>query len=87
LFKHIVLDFCFIFNDFIWFMYMSALSTCTPACQKRASDPITDGCESPCGSWELNSGPLEEQPMLLSYERSLQPSFGLLTHTLTTILY
>jgi hypothetical protein len=29
--------------------------------QKRASDPITDGCEPPCGCWELNSGPLEEQ--------------------------
>jgi hypothetical protein len=25
--------------------------------QKRASDPITDGCEPPCGCWELNSGP------------------------------
>jgi hypothetical protein len=23
--------------------------------QKRASDPITDGCEPPCGCWELNS--------------------------------
>jgi hypothetical protein len=36
--------------------------------QKRASDPITDGCEPPCGCWELNSGPLEEQsvPLLSS---------------------
>jgi hypothetical protein len=23
--------------------------------------PITDGCEPPCGYWELNSGPLEEE--------------------------
>jgi hypothetical protein len=29
--------------------------------QKRALDPITDGSEPPCGCWELNSGPLEEQ--------------------------
>ena len=29
--------------------------------QKRASDPITDGCEPPCGHWELNSGPLTER--------------------------
>ena len=36
----------------------------TPAGQKRASDPITDGCEPPCGCWELNSGPLEEQLVL-----------------------
>jgi len=41
--------------------------------QKRASDPITDGCEPPCGCWELNSGPLEEQSMLLTTEPSLQP--------------
>jgi hypothetical protein len=31
-----------------------------------ASDPITDGCEPPCGCWELNSGPLEEQSVLLT---------------------
>ena len=41
--------------------------------QKRAPDPITDGCEPPCGCWELNSRPLEEQAMLLTSEPSLQP--------------
>jgi hypothetical protein len=40
--------------------------------QKRASDPIIDACESPCGCWELNSGPLEEQSVLLTNEPSLQ---------------
>jgi hypothetical protein len=40
--------------------------------QKRASDPITDGCEPPCGCWELNSGPLEEQSVFLTTEPSLQ---------------
>ena len=44
-----------------------------PAGQKRAPDLITDGCEPPCGCWELNSGPLEEQAMLLTTEPSLQP--------------
>jgi hypothetical protein len=34
---------------------------------------ITDGCEPPCGCWDLNSGPSEEQPMLLTTEPSLQP--------------
>jgi hypothetical protein len=29
--------------------------------QKRASDPIIHGWESPCGCWDLNSGPLEKQ--------------------------
>ena len=35
-----------------------------PACQKRASDPILDGCEPPCGCWEMNLAPLEEQTVL-----------------------
>jgi hypothetical protein len=41
--------------------------------QKRASDPITDGREPPCGCWELNSGPLEEQSVFLTAEPFLQP--------------
>jgi hypothetical protein len=41
--------------------------------QKRALDPITDGCKPPGGCWELNSGPLEEQSVLLTAEPSLQP--------------
>jgi hypothetical protein len=41
--------------------------------QKRALDPITDGCDSPCGFWDLNSGPLEDQSVLLTAEPSLHP--------------
>jgi hypothetical protein len=60
---------------FIYIMDMIAVSACTPACQKREGiRPHTDGCEPPCGCWELNSGPLVEQPMLLTTEPSLQPS-------------
>jgi hypothetical protein len=43
----------------------------TSACLKRASDPL-HGCESPRGCWELNSGPLEEQSVLLITEPALQ---------------
>ena len=43
--------------------------------QKRALDPFTDGHEPPGGGWELNSGPQEERPVLLTTEPSLQPSF------------
>ena len=57
---------------FIHLFYMSALSAYTPACQKRASDPITDGCKSPCGCWKLTSGPLKKQPVLLTAEPSIQ---------------
>jgi hypothetical protein len=53
-------------------MYMSVISLYTPAYQKRASESIRDGCEPPCGCWELNSGTLEKQPMLLMAEPSLQ---------------
>jgi hypothetical protein len=41
--------------------------------RKRAPDLITVGCEPPCGCWKLNSGPLEEQSVLLTTEPSLQP--------------
>ena len=64
----------FLFKDlFIDFMYISALSACTPVCQKRVLDPIIDGFEPPWNCWELNSGPLGEWPMLLTSESSLQP--------------
>jgi hypothetical protein len=32
-----------------------------------------DGCEPPCGCWDLNSRPLEEQSVLLTAEPSHQP--------------
>jgi hypothetical protein len=32
-----------------------------------------DGCEPPCGFWDLNSGPSEEQLMFLTPEPLLQP--------------
>ena len=51
------------------FVHCSSLQTH----QKRVPDPITDGCEPPCVCWELNSGPLEEQSVLLTAEPSLQP--------------
>jgi hypothetical protein len=31
------------------------------------------GCEPPCGCWDLNSGPSEEQSVFLPTEPSLQP--------------
>ena len=47
--------------------------SCLQTHQKRALDPIIDGCEPPCECWELNSGPLEEQSVLLTTEPFLQP--------------
>ena len=44
------------------------------------ADFITGGCEPPCGCWDLNSGPLEEQSVLLPTEPSRQPAVMLLTN-------
>ena len=41
---------------------------------KRAPDLITGGCEPPCSCWELNSGRLEKQAVLLTAGLSLQPT-------------
>ena len=35
--------------------------------------PLADGYKPPCDCWELNSGPLEEQSVLLTTELSFQP--------------
>jgi len=59
---------------FFFILCMSTLSLSSDTLiQKRAPDLITDGCEPPCGYWELNSGPLEEQSELLTAKPSLQP--------------
>jgi hypothetical protein len=65
----------------IYFIYMSTLQTH----QKMTSDPITDACEPPCGCWKLNSGPLEEQSVLLTAEPSIQPHLYLLDAPLTLV--
>jgi hypothetical protein len=61
-----------IFFPFISFSF-SHTHTLLQMHQKKASDLITDGCEPPCGWWDLNSGPSEEQSLLLTTEPSLQP--------------
>jgi hypothetical protein len=42
-------------------------------CVKVSDIGVTNSCKLPCGCWELNPGPLEEQPVLLTTEPSLQP--------------
>jgi hypothetical protein len=54
----------------------SVLFTYIPACQKREPNVIMDGCEPPCGCWELNSGPMEVQPVLSATEPSLDVCIG-----------
>jgi hypothetical protein len=60
---------------YLFIFYICVQCSCLQPHQKRASDPITDGYEPPCGCWELNSESLEEQSVLLTTELSLQPEF------------
>jgi len=74
----------FFFNLFILCIWVHCCWLQTD--QKRASDSITDGCEPSCGCWELNSGPLEEQSVLLTAESHLQPSKSLLPLPIHTFI-
>jgi hypothetical protein len=62
----------------LFILCIGVYCSCLQTHQKRASDPITYACEPPCCFWELNSGPLEEQSVLLTTESSLQPMFRFL---------
>jgi hypothetical protein len=46
--------FIYIFNCIYYLMYECSFAHIS-TCPKRASDPPIDGCEPPCGCWELNS--------------------------------
>ena len=46
---------------------------CLRVCERVSNLGVTAHCELPCDWWDLNLGPLEEQPVLLTAEPSLQP--------------
>jgi hypothetical protein len=61
----------------IYLFYVGEYTVTVFRYQKRSLDPITDGYEPPCAGWKLNSGPLEEQSVLLNAEPSLKsPSYS-----------
>jgi hypothetical protein len=47
---------------------------------RRTGTGVVNGCEPVCGCWELNPGPLQEQPVLLTAEPSFPPSFVFFPH-------
>ena len=55
-------------------MYKDGLCPCTPVHWRTGSrrSAIIDSCELPHGDCDLNSGPLEEQSILLTAEPPLQ---------------
>jgi hypothetical protein len=66
----------FIFNFFYdLILILCALIFCQPVClgEGFGSTGVTDSCELLCCCWGLDPGPLEEEPMFLNAEPSLQP--------------
>jgi hypothetical protein len=60
--------FIYLFIYFYLYEYTVAVFRRSPV--ECASDPITDGCEPPCGCWDLNSGPLGKKKLY-----SIQPQW------------
>jgi hypothetical protein len=65
--------------SYFYFMYRSALFACMNVpnawSEEHTGSPgtgVVDNCELPCGCWELNPGVLQEQPVFLTTESSLQ---------------
>lgn len=54
-------------------MCIGVLPKCT--CVRVSEIGVTDCCEPPCGCWESNPSPLEEQSVLPSAEPSPTPQF------------
>lgn len=83
-------DFCLlffffsIFKKFYLFIFYSWV-LCIYTCMiERASDAVVDGCEPPCGCWELTSGlPEEQAAVLVTPEPPLQPHWLVFTVNLT----
>ena len=77
----------FVFKDLFIIIHKYNVCSCFQTHQKRGSDLIMDGCEPSCGSWDLNSGPLEEQPVLLPAEPFHQPKWCALESCVRGFVY
>ena len=58
-------------------MYIYIVHACLVLAEAAVGFPgtgVIDSCELPCGCWELNLGPLQEQQGLLAASPSLAPA-------------
>ena len=65
-----------IFNSLFYFTLFALvvfLRVCLCEDDRSPGTGVLDSYDLPCGCWELNSSPLEKQPVLLTTEPSLQP--------------
>ena len=63
----------FLFYVHLCFAYRRVCVTVSGITSPRTG--VTDSCELPCGCWERNLGPLEEQLVGLTIESSLQAKY------------
>ena len=54
-------------------LFISVHRCCLQSPENSSGTGTSNGCEPPCGCRSLNSGPVEEQPVLLTSEPSLLP--------------
>jgi len=64
----------FLKDGIMFILYASVLCLCICPCEGVESlrTGFIDNCELLCGFWDLKPGPLEEQPVILTTEPSLQ---------------
>lgn len=61
----------------MFYVHVCMYTTCMPGAyrgRKMSYSPgigVTHGCESPCECWDMNLGPLKEQPLFFTAEPSL----------------
>ena len=65
---------------YLFIMFVFCLHVCLHEVVRYPETGVTDSCELPCGYWELNLGPLKEQPVPLTTEPSLQLPTDFLVH-------
>lgn len=80
--------FCFIYIAFLACILGSTCVLGASRNQKSVRSPRDgDGCELPCGCWELNPGPLQEQQMLFNHQGHLSGfSWNFKTNTQQTFV-
>lgn len=73
-FKYLFLSSMYVFCLHVC-IYMHVYLVSAYTRRRFPGSAVADGCEPPCGFWELSSGPSQEQ-VVLTAERSLQPQFS-----------
>ena len=60
-------------NNLFLYVLVFCLHVCLYEGVRCPRTGVKDSCGPPCGCWELNSNPLEEQQVPLTTEPALQP--------------